>query len=416
MRTRTRPLRILLCAAEAPLPPLNGLRLVVWNLCRELAKRHELSVVAFRWPDQHGDPPGAFRYHELVTRTPSLAQRIRERAMSLAWQKPVDAVRLGARMRFAIARLRADRPYDVAHVVGGALADVAHALDGLPAVIAPLDAWNMNAAAVSALASGLRRQWHDRQAAIVARYTADAYKPFARTVLVSDEDARSVASVDSTLSTFVIPNGVDSEHFAIRPGIRRDRQLVLFTGTLGYPPNILATAFLAREVLPLVQRQIPGARLVIAGRDPCADVLSLARHPGITVLGDVEDLRPLLATAGVFACGMTHGTGIKNKLLEAMACGAPAVSTPLGCRGLAVEHDRELLVASGADAFAAAVVQVLENASLAARLGGEARRYVIDKHAWPAVAARYEALYDEILGDSMARYSATSGAVARSGV
>ena len=58
----------------------------------------------------------------------------------------------------------------------------------------------------------------------------------------------------------------------------------------------------------------------------------------------------------------------------------------------------------------------LENASLAARLGGEARRYVIDKHAWPAVAARYEALYDEILGDSMARYSATSGAVARSGV
>ena len=398
MLKRAPPLRILLCASDAPLPPFNGVRLVVWNLCRELATRHELSVVAFRWPDQHGELPASFAYHELAADVPSLRVRLRERASSIASRKPVDVVRFGTRMRSAVARLRANQTYDIAHVTSGALAGVAASLDGLPAIIAPLDVWSVNVAAASAQASGLRRQWLDLQMRIVRRYTSYAYRPFARTVLVSDEDARDAASIDPAIATAVIPNGVDSDYYAIRPEIERDRRLMLFTGTLSYPPNVTAAAFLANDVLPRVRREVLDAQLVIAGRNPSADVLTLARQHGVSIHADVPDLRPLLATAGAFACGMTDGTGIKNKLLEAMACGTPAVSTKLGCRGLAVVDGRELLVADAPDAFAAAIVKLFKTPLLADRLGSAARRYVVERHSWTAIAARYEGLYDEVLG------------------
>jgi glycosyltransferase involved in cell wall biosynthesis len=171
----------------------------------------------------------------------------------------------------------------------------------------------------------------------------------------------------------------------------------LFTGALSFPPNAAAARFLASEILPRVRGAVPDARLMIAGRSPRADVRALAGEPGVSVHSDVPDLRPYLSAAGVFACAMTTGTGIKNKLLEAMACAAPVVATSRACQGLAVRDGVELLIADGAAAFAAAVQRVLTDAALAARLGAAGREYVVAQHSWADVAARYEALYEEVL-------------------
>jgi glycosyltransferase involved in cell wall biosynthesis len=89
---------------------------------------------------------------------------------------------------------------------------------------------------------------------------------------------------------------------------------------------------------------------------------------------------------------MISGTGIKNKLLEAMAVGLPSVATPLGLGGLDVEHEREVLVAEGAPALAAAVIRLLTDTALGDRIGAAAREYVIERHAWSDVARRYERL------------------------
>ena len=97
---------------------------------------------------------------------------------------------------------------------------------------------------------------------------------------------------------------------------------------------------------------------------------------------------------------MISGTGIKNKLLEAMACSAPIVATPRACRGLAVRDGVEVLIADDAEAFAAAVLRILTSDVLAARLGEAARRYVVEQHSWASVAARYEALYREVIASN----------------
>jgi glycosyltransferase involved in cell wall biosynthesis len=109
----------------------------------------------------------------------------------------------------------------------------------------------------------------------------------------------------------------------------------------------------------------------------------------------VPDVRPWLRRAEVYACPMVSGTGIKNKLLEALACGAACVATPLACRGLNLVDDEHLLVSEDAEGLARAVFRLLEDASLRRRLGDAGRRYVLEHHTWEATAAAYERLYEQ---------------------
>ena len=110
-------------------------------------------------------------------------------------------------------------------------------------------------------------------------------------------------------------------------------------------------------------------------------------------MADVPDLRPWLWGAAVYACPMESGTGIKNKLLEAMAAGAPAVATTLACQGIDARH---LIVADSDAAFAAALVAALRDPERSTRMAEAARESVRARHDWDAVASSYLALYEAI--------------------
>jgi len=385
------------CATEAPLEPLNGIRLQLRELCRHLAAAHEVFVLAYGWPDQRGEPPAGVELRLLEPPAPGAAGRAVDRVLSVVRREPVDVVRLGGPMSRAVAALLSERRFDVAHVTLGELAELSGELRGLPAVIVPLDAWNLNAAAAAATASGVRRHWLRLQRRIVSRFVSHAYRPFARVVLVSEHDARETLRLDPSLRTAVIPNGVDAARFQPVDDVTRDRSLLLFTGALRFPPNADTARLLASGILPRVRARLPRATLAIVGRDPGPDIRALADLPGVQVIADAPDLRPWLARAGVYACPMTSGTGIKNKLLEAMACGAPVVATPLACQGLGVQDGRELLIAEDDGAFAAALLSVLSDAALMEQLGSAARRYVLEHHDWRTVARAFEAVYTEAI-------------------
>src|SRR4051794_9620362 len=189
------------------------MRLQLRALCEHLAVRHEVCVVAFRWPDQDGAGPDGAELHTVVPPIPGVIGRTRDRAASLVRRTPVDVIRLAPPMVGALRSVLAQRRFDVAHVTMGALTGVAPALGSVPAVIAPLDAWSLNLATGVGEAAGVRRAWLRLTGRIVARHEARAYRPFARVVLVTPEDARETRRLDPTLRTAVIPNGVDAEHF-----------------------------------------------------------------------------------------------------------------------------------------------------------------------------------------------------------
>ena len=378
--------RILVCASEAPRPPLNGSRLVLRELCERLAARHEITVVALRHPDQTGPPPDGVTLMELDFPAPGLFRAWAMRVIALALNEPVEVRRLAAPFQRALPALVGS--FDVAHVMLGSLAGIAPALDGLPAVIAPLDAWHRNVAAEAAVARGPKILWRRSQERAVRRWQARAYRPFARVVLVTEDDAREVARLDPSLRTAAIPNGVDAAYFG--PPGDTERSGMLFTGALDAPANERAALRLAERILPRVQAAVPGVELTLAGRSPGRRLREL---PGVRVVADVPDLRPYLWGAAVYACPMDSGTGIKNKLLEAMAAQAPCVATPLACQGLTTP---DLLVADSDEALAEAIVALLRDPARAARIGAAGRAYVRDHHDWDVVATAYEALWEQV--------------------
>src|SRR5581483_774337 len=118
---------------------------------------------------------------------------------------------------------------------------------------------------------------------------------------------------------------------------------VLFTGKMSYHANEATALHLARQIMPLVWERCPNAKLVIAGKDPSPAIRHLSRDPRVIVTGFVEDLRPFFWSATVVAAPLVYGTGIQNKVLEAMACGVPVVASPAACEGIGATAGQTLV-------------------------------------------------------------------------
>jgi len=294
----------------------------------------------------------------------------------------------------ALASLLCEREFDVAHISPGALAGLAPTLEPLPSVLAALDAWHLNSDAQARMASPLRRPFYQLEARNVRRYISRAFRPFRRVVMVSDEDARALLELDPTLAVDVVPNGVDTQYLAPSPAVEPEEGLIVFTGAMQWAPNAEAARFLATEVLPLLRSRRRRVRLAIVGRNPGPEIRGLAAIEEVEVTGEVPDIRHWLWRAQAFVCPMISGTGIKNKLLEALACGTPCVATPLSCQGIRVSPGRDLLVADSATDLAAAVSRLLDDEDLRSELGRHGREAVVAGHGWDSVAYAYEKIYE----------------------
>ena len=393
-------MRILICASEAPLPPTNGFRLMLIALVQELRRRHEVRVLAISSPDQRPDPGSEQGLRLVPRRKASRAEDASALVRALVTRRPLTADRLAALVRGPLRDELDSFAPDVVHVSSGRLAALGRALSDRPSVLVALDAWQLNVDARALAATGLRRRLLRSESVRVRRFISAEYGRFDRLVVVSDPDRDALREVDPSLDVAVVPNGVDAGFYAPDPDATRDPNRIVFTGLMSYAPNVLAAEYLARRILPRVRATRPDALLFLVGRAPAPRVRALAELDGVTVTGEVADIRPWLTGSSVYACPMISGTGIKNKLLEAMACGMPCVATPLALQGLRATPERELLVGRTEEELAGALVRVLGDEELATSLGREARAYACAEHDWEAVARAYEDVYREARADA----------------
>jgi polysaccharide biosynthesis protein PslH len=390
--------RILFCVTQAPLPPYNGFQLAIAGLVDALCRAgHEVAVVALM--------PHPSRQHEaedydIVPVQPPRGGPIGDAvdlARMLLLGEPMRVGRLTQKVRPVLRRAVEAFDPDVVHVSPGPLAGLdPHEYDR-PTVLACFDAWHHYLEARLLVASNpLRRQYLRLSRRLVARFESREYGKFDNVTAVTEEDAAALRAVCPELDVRPVPNGVDLEPLH-GPPVRQRAARLLFHGVLSYAPNVTAAGFLCRDVLPLVRREIPGARLSLVGRQPSPAVAELADLPGVEVTGEVPSLEPAMSAARVYVCPMLSGTGIKNKLLEAFAYGLPSVATPLALQGLDVVAGRDVLVGEDAHELAAHVLSLLRDDDLAERVGAAGRRYVDANHHWDAVARRYLSLYVEAI-------------------
>jgi len=232
--------------------------------------------------------------------------------------------------------------------------------------------------------------------------------PTDRSALVELAAAAGVTDAKARLS--VVPNGVDLEYFSPTGEERLPGTLVL-TGKMSYHANVTAAQELVRQIMPLVWAQRPDASVWIVGKDPTREVWALANEAPngrVTVTGTVPDMRLYLRRASIAVAPVPYGAGIQNKVLEAMACGAPVVTSRQAVSALQTTEGRDLLVAGDSADFARQILSLLEAPERRYALGMAGRRYVEQRHAWPQIVGNLVQLYGGLI---QARLSSPARAV-----
>jgi glycosyltransferase involved in cell wall biosynthesis len=234
-----------------------------------------------------------------------------------------------------------------------------------------------------ALATSRRQRWlYSRELADARRFEADMVDRYDAVFVPSESDATALGP-----GGVVVPNGVDTERFSPTP-LRRDPVLV-FTGTLSWGPNIDGMQWFCAEVLPRLRAAVPEVRLDIVGFDPLPEVSALARVPGVELHTNVPSVLPWLERARVAVVPLRIGSGTRLKALEAMAAGRPVVGTSVGLDGLGIRRGVHALVADEPAAFADAVVEVLNDDGVAARLSAAGAEHARARFSWDAIGRRY---------------------------
>lgn len=213
------------------------------------------------------------------------------------------------------------------------------------------------------------------------------------TLTITEEDRERLTRRDTSANIDVLPAGVDLSRFRPDNGEPEERTITFF-GSMDYHPNEDAAIWFTEEVLPRVRAQFDDATFEIVGKSPPASVRALAKRDGVRVTGFVEDIQEYVSRATIVVIPIRVGTGVRIKVLHAMAMGKPMVSTPVGVQGIRVEEDRHAVVAQTPDEFAAAVEALLTDPERRGRLGRNARTLVKSDHDWATIVERLGAFYD----------------------
>lgn len=210
------------------------------------------------------------------------------------------------------------------------------------------------------------------------RYEKMVFDQFDHKLIISAPDRELIPHPDRE-KIVIVANGVDTGFF--HPMEREKHYDLVFTGNMGYPPNIESAEYLVKKIVPLLNAQYPGIRLLIAGANPHLRVLVL-RSTQVTVSGWIPDIRESYASARIFIAPMQIGTGLQNKILEAMAMKIPCITSPLAFAALNAQKGRDILVAETPEEYAEHILMLLQDHQKASALAQNGYRFVLQHFSW----------------------------------
>jgi sugar transferase (PEP-CTERM/EpsH1 system associated) len=403
-------MRILFLTPRFPYPPLKGDSLRAYHQLRTLSSDHDITLLSLAEA-----PVSAEDYRQVA----DLCERVIvvplpkwhamfNMGLGLLSLQPLQ-VRYyqSAAFRRLLKDTLATGQFDVVHATLIRMLPYVWDLQGPPVVVDLIDSLSLNLSARHKEARGLKRLAYGLEYRRVRAYERAVVRHFPGLAVSSPAD-RQVLSCDGGNPIEVIPNGVDIDRFPFHDQEGREPDTFVFTGNMGYPPNEDAVLWFADEVWPILHAERPQVRLWVVGTNPGERVRALERtNPGIEVLGQVPDVTTYLHRATLAVCPMRTGSGIQNKVLEAMSAGTPVVSTSLANRGVQGVPGRDLVVARDAQEFASSVTNLLDDPAKRAYLAHNGRAFVEAHYRWEQHAKRLSTLYERTveLGEETKRIS-----------
>ena len=386
-------MKVLFIAQPFPYPPDTGSRNLVFHWLDAASRAHDVHLL---WL---GDPAeGKDRIPELpnvkidaIRALPDmeLSARIRRLAAAIALGIPATSlVGMTDHARSEVLGHVRTGHYDVVVLTENVVAGYAPLIsDHTPVVLLKHSVQAVDARDARRRSGMLHPRWILEEW-LVRRFEANTCRASTVTCTVNAEDRAELARrYRLPRSAEITPIGVDLSNFPRRekdPG----GQLIGFFGNINWGANVDAANWFVDEILPRVWEKMPSARFRIIG--PGSDRIALKKpDPRITCLGPSK-IPDAMKDATIGIVPVISGTGVRLKMLEMLSLGVPVVSTSLGALGTGCVHEEHALIADDSDAFAAAVVALLEDAALRKKLS-ESGQKLIQKHSW-------ESFYPQILG------------------
>jgi polysaccharide biosynthesis protein PslH len=261
----------------------------------------------------------------------------------------------------------------------------------LPKTLDYQDIFSMGARRRAETSSFFTKQLFLEEYRRLIRYEREIYSAFNRATIISKPD-RDLLPFPEREQVEIIPNGVDHSYFS--PHLADKKYDLVFTGNMGYPPNIDAAVYLAEEILPRLRKTRPDARLLLAGANPHPRVKAL-QSDHVTVTGWVADIRESYAASKIFIAPMRIGTGLQNKLLEAMAMGLPCITSALANQALGAAENHEILIGSDAESYTGCILQLLDDQPAAEALADSGHAFVLRQFSWENTARQLSRIFTE---------------------
>ncbi|OGX88883.1 glycosyltransferase [Hymenobacter glacialis] len=388
-------MRLLVLLSRFPYPLDKGDKLRAYHQLRYLATRHEIALFALSDEEVSAEGDAAVRpfyrggvvVHRL--HRPGIALNM---AKALATGRPLQVGYFydAAAQRQLDELIAAFKPEHIYCQLIRMAEYLRPQVGRLPMTLDYMDVLSAGMARRATQAPWWQRPVLALEAQRLQQYEAEAFGWFQHHTIISDQD-RQLIQHPRRNEVSIVLNGIDTEFFQPQP-LARKQYDVLFCGNMGYHPNVDAACFLAEEIMPLVRARHPAARLLIAGTTPAPRVQALASAQ-VEVSGWVPDIRAAYAAARVFVAPMRVGTGLQNKLLEAMAMQLPCVTTPLANNALGGSSGEQLCVAEGGAALADAISTLLDDSAGAAQLATRGLDFVKNSYNWAAATSRLNALF-----------------------
>jgi glycosyltransferase involved in cell wall biosynthesis len=378
-------------------PATGGFGLIGGNLIPLLARRHRVDLVSLVRPDDELHLGWARQHCASVETIPTVRQSLPLRlgnflsgylwGKNLIYRNEMEAIlRDGLRQRH----------WDILHVEGGFAAGLIPEDLPIPKVLGVHDAEVLRTQEMLKCKLSLRtRLTYMTRKYREPRYERLVYPKFAQCIMVSERDAAFNTKLVPLAKFCAIPNGIDCKYY--HPlAVEKDPLSMAFHGNLSYAPNVDAATEFADHILPLVRREQPAVTLHLVGATPARQVEKLALQPGITLSANLPDLRSALCSSMIYVSALRHGTGIKNKILEALAMELPIVCYEASTAGIGCTAGKHLLVAQDESDFAAIVLELLRNPKRAREIARAGREFVVENYSWESRAAAYEQIYERV--------------------
>ena len=403
-------MKILWLNAGLLLPLDKGGKLRTWHLMRHLAAGHDITYLSFSDASQTEEHrigmSGVCQRLETVPRSEIAKGTIRFYA---------DAARyLVDRVPYAVAKYRsAEYARRVQELLQTSRFD-AVVCDFLPPLVnmprelpcpailfthnVESEIWRRHA---ETAANPVARRLLGQQWQRMLRFEREALAQFDLVLAVSEADRDTFERLYPgalRAPAHVVQTGVDTQYFRPAPAPPSRRAHLVFTGSMDWLPNEDGMLYFVRDILPLVRQTEPGATLSIIGRAPTPPVRRLAEQHGVEVTGSVHDVRPHVAAGSVYIVPLRIGGGTRLKIFEAMGMGKAVVSTTIGAEGLPVTNGADIVIADEPAAFAAAIVRLIRDDAARTRLEEAARRLVVERYDWSAVAQDFEQVLGRVAG------------------